>query len=534
MSLRFHFTRILGSRKGADMVRKKVWMAILAMLLGASSVSAQPMPPWGPGYPMPRYGQPAPLPMMPYGYPPAGYPMQPAPMMMPNTPYGYPAAPAPMMPPAGAMPTGPLPTHAGPGPKVGASEPYYMLPAVQSKSADETPAAPETAPGPMVHEAPIDAGPSEPYTLYEGRRYRSECKNDCTCVWFQASYIHWWVRGDSVPPLVTTGVNGSLGQLGDPGTTVLLGDSIGPKQFNGVQAMLGIWLDDQKVTSLELAGFWLGNASRQYTFSSDANGNPILSQPVQTPAEQALIVTLPGFSTGSIHVNSIMDFHSAEINLAHNIWRVKGWSFDYFGGVRYLYLNDNLSINQNITLLGGSIPFVGVPQGSGSNFLFNDVFNATNRFYGGQLGGRINWTWRNWDLGATVKFGLGATTHNVSIDGTTTLNATNGGSTTVAGSTLAQASNIGSHTSTDVSFINEVTATLGYQVTSHMRLMVGYNILYWNRVERAGNQIDRNVDFTQSPTDPRFVGKTGIAPQFPNSRTDFWAQGVNLGIEIKY
>ena len=149
------------------------------------------------------------------------------------------------------------------------------------------------------------------------------------------------------------------------------------------------------------------------------------------------------------------------------------------------------------------------------------------------MGARLNWTHCKWDIGATAKLALGATAHTVIIDGTTTLNATDGTTVVAPGSTVAQPSNMGRHTSTDFSVVPEVTATVGYQVFPCIRLLVGYNLLYWTRVQRAGNQIDRQIDFAQSPTSSA-LPVAGTSPQFLNQRSDFWAQGINLGIEIKY
>jgi hypothetical protein len=226
-----------------------------------------------------------------------------------------------------------------------------------------------------------------------------------------------------------------------------------------------------------------------------------------------------------------------EANFARNLYRLSGWSLDGLAGARYIYLNDTLTMDQNITVLAGSagIPFAGALQGPGSHFHLYDSFNVTNRFYGGQIGLRLNWTYCNWDIGAVGKIGFGATTHAVNIDGSTTLTAIDGTSTTTNGSSLAQASNIGSHNSTDFSVVPEVNATLGYQITPHLRLLVGYNVLYWNRIARAGGQIDRRIDLSQSPTDQTFVpGRIGTTPAFLNNRTDFWTHGLNLGIELKF
>jgi hypothetical protein len=299
-----------------------------------------------------------------------------------------------------------------------------------------------------------------------------------------------------------------------------------------------MWFDPEKTHAFELAGFYLGKNSRQYSVTSDANGNPFLAQPVFVTGvgggESALVITQAGISAGTIHLDTTLNFLGAEANWIINAYRLNGWTFDYFAGVRYLYLDDNLSLNQNITVLPGGVgfPFNANPAGApaGSNILLSDSFNVANRFYGGQIGARVNWTACNWELGAILKLGLGAT----DIDGASTLIA-NGAITTVPGGVLAQASNIGQHTSTDFSVVPELTLTASYQFTAWFRVLVGYNLIYWTDVERAANQIDRRIDATQAPTSPTFVpGAVGTNPLFPNIRSDFWAQGLNLGMEFKF
>ena len=440
----------------------------------------------------------------------------------------------------------PMPASSGP------SEPYFvprdepapreMAPTTQSiEQVGRRAAARREAvcePAPVFDACP----PAEPYTLYEGKRYLAEEKQDCTHIWGQASYIHWWIRRDSTPPLLTTGDpnNPRAGTLGFADTVTLLGNGpIAPNQFNGIETSLGMWLDDERLQSLEVGGFWVGKLSRNYRFASDGTGSPVLAQPVLVGGvEQSLQLAAPTLYAGNFVVNASTEFYGAELNFARNTFRYNHWTLDLFGGLRYLYLSDALSINQTLNVLDagtGFVPFNGTPQPSGSTFLFNDSFAVTNRFYGGQLGARVNFAFCNFDLGAVAKLGMGATTHTVYIDGSTTLNDINGNSTTLRGSTLAQASNIGRFTSNDFSFVPELIATAGYQLTPHLRLMVAYNLLYWTRVERAGNQIDRNIDFTQVPTSPTFVpGSFGTRPLFPNTRTDFWASGINVGVELRY
>jgi hypothetical protein len=60
---------------------------------------------------------------------------------------------------------------------------------------------------------------------------------------------------------------------------------------------------------------------------------------------------------------------------------------------------------------------------------------------------------------------------------------------------------------------------------------VGYSFIYWSRVARAVDQIDRDVNITQQPPGP-FVGAP--RPEFILRTTDFWAQGLNFGLEWKF
>ncbi len=49
------------------------------------------------------------------------------------------------------------------------------------------------------------------------------------------------------------------------------------------------------------------------------------------------------------------------------------------------------------------------------------------------------------------------------------------------------------------------------------------------------SEIERTQDAGQSSTDPAtYNGSVGTYPRFLNYHSDFWAQGVSLGVEVKY
>ncbi|HET7719587.1 MAG TPA: BBP7 family outer membrane beta-barrel protein, partial [Acidimicrobiales bacterium] len=63
----------------------------------------------------------------------------------------------------------------------------------------------------------------------------------------------------------------------------------------------------------------------------------------------------------------------------------------------------------------------------------------------------------------------------------------------------------------------------------------GYTVLYWSSVVRPGDQVDLLVNASQIPSNLLPTGLVGPArPAVLFRDTDFWAQGVNLSLEVRY
>ena len=77
----------------------------------------------------------------------------------------------------------------------------------------------------------------------------------------------------------------------------------------------------------------------------------------------------------------------------------------------------------------------------------------------------------------------------------------------------------------------EIGFTLGYDLTPRLKATAGYTLLYWSNVARPGDQIDLNVDSRQFP--PPHDGD-GTKPEFALHTSDFWAQGLNLGLDYRF
>lgn len=365
------------------------------------------------------------------------------------------------------------------------------------------------------------------------------CPGNSYCFWLRPEYLLWSIRSDHTPPLVTTGPQASLGALGQPGTQVLFGGDLNRGEFSGGRFTAGMWLDPQMEWGIEGSIFFLGQ--RSDNFSAFSPGNPVLARPITSPtggsgveqiANLAQVINgatvLPTF--GSVTVQAPSELWGAEINGIMGLWRDSWGRLDLLGGFRYASLRESINIGENVTIAANS------PVNPGAMFLVNDSFSTHNQFYGGQLGLRSELYWGNWQLDVTGKLAVGNTHETVGINGVTGIAAPGTVPTYFQGGLLALPTNIGTYSRNRFAVLPELGLNLGYQLTPHWRVFVGYDVMYWSHVARPGEEINTVVNPTQVP---RFGGSAatlvGAAqPAFTFRDSSFWAQGANLGIEFRY
>ncbi len=170
-------------------------------------------------------------------------------------------------------------------------------------------------------------------------------------------------------------------------------------------------------------------------------------------------------------------------------------------------------------------------------FQVNDSFGTKNQFYGGQIGLAGEWRFANsWSLGLDAKLGIGATEQTVDINGFNSTTSPTGMVSSSANGLLTRTGpmgNIGHNVRSEFSIVPEIGLNLGYQLTDHVRLFVGYDFLYWTNVVRPGSQVDTGIDPNQVLANP--ANSPGAnRPAFSFHNTDFWAQGVNVGVEFRW
>jgi hypothetical protein len=354
-------------------------------------------------------------------------------------------------------------------------------------------------------------------------------------VWARGEYLLWWTRTGQFPVLLTTGspFDPRPGALGMPGTLPLFGGNVSTSDHSGGRFTFGLWLDDEQQTGVEANYFFLGERSAgAQAGGSLTSGYPVVARPffdVLAGREDASLVAYPGLISGAASVSASTFLQGAEANLTGKGWCGECWRLDVLAGFRYLQLIEDLGIREDTQVSPTS------PAFAGSLIHVADQFTARNAFYGGQLGARFQVRRGGWNLELLGKVGLGDSHQSVDIHGLTVLAAPGQPAVTAPGGLLALASNSGHFTRDAFAVVPEAGVNLGYQLNKYVRVFAGYTFLYYSDVARPGDQIDRGVNVNQVPASRTFGGPPVPArPAFALHSTDYWAQGVNFGLEFRY
>jgi hypothetical protein len=365
--------------------------------------------------------------------------------------------------------------------------------------------------------------------------------------WYlSAEYLLWWIKGDPTPPLVTTGMlqsptDTNVGALGRPDTRVLFGgNSLGVGAYSGGRFLVGYWFGERHGLGFEVGGFVLGEKTDR--FSASSVGSPELSIPffnanpdprfMGEATEGVANVRSTGQLAGTVDVSHRTQLWGAEANFRNNLYCGPKYNLDFVWGYRQLGLDESLNLNESLVVVRDRTdPTTGaVLVPAGTTILGNDRFSVTNRFYGGQVGLDCDCSWQSWSLNLKTKLGLGSTQQVVDITGSRVLTVPGQAPVVSAGNLFTQPTNIGRHTRDMFTVVPEVGLTLGYQCTDHLRATLGYNLLVWSDVARAGASMDRAVNSNQLAG----MGANPPRPLFQSNSSDFWAQGLTFGLEFRY
>jgi hypothetical protein len=294
---------------------------------------------------------------------------------------------------------------------------------------------------------------------------------------------------------------------------------------SGGRVTLGVWLDPCQQTGVEFSYLGLGEESA--SFSGSADQFDILARPffdLQAGNSDARLIVFPELIEGALAIEVSSEFNSAEVSLRRPVMPAACTAVDFYVGYRFAELDDAVLISESTTSLAEPT--------TGTQFQLDDRFESSNEFHGGQIGIRyVGQRSPVWSTELTGKFALGNTTSRVAISGQTVVTPASGSSTTQPAGLLVQESNAGVFESDDFSTLSEVGLTLRRQLGCGLSVSVGYQLLVWTDVMRAGDQIDTTINVSQIPPGELTGARR---PAFPGETTDFWAQGLNFGIDFCY
>lgn len=365
------------------------------------------------------------------------------------------------------------------------------------------------------------------------------CDDSCCAerFWADAEYLYWKIKDSPKSiPLVTKGSTFAP-VLGSPGTTLVLGDKhIDNKWRSGGRFALGLWFDDACCYGVEASYFFLPTESKHKTVSTTGlPGSPFLGVPfldVLDNSESTYGLSFNGAYSGlgSFKVKNRMQ--AAELNGLISLYDQCSFKMDLLIG--FLYWN----FQEKATFFTDS-PFIDLPD---DIFNSTDEFKAKNNFYGGQIGFGLDYSPNCFFINVKGKVALGADCGKVDIHGHFRTNEFNtvfgeGPAQTIRGGIFALPTNIGNHSKTFFCAIPEVNVNTGYQLFRFLKLQVGYTFIYVSKALWATNQIDRNLNPTQSPTlentpTPVLVGEARPRPFHKTS--SLWVQGLNAGLVFTF
>ena len=370
-------------------------------------------------------------------------------------------------------------------------------------------------------------------------------------LWLRGEYLLWFSEGMDLPPLVTRSDPGTpTDQVGvlppDGNATVIFGDdSILTEGRSGFRIKFGGFLGPRRKFGWEAEYFDLGDIDENFTAggNNELIGRPFFNltpagNPQPLPFNDAELVNVPGLVTGTVDVQAFSQFNGAAGRFRWNLCCKQknicnpcnpyggrcGYPpysrIDLTTGYRYYGLAEGINIRENLL------------TADGTQIQVFDSFETDNDFHGGEIG--ILWEagWNRWSLETLMRTAIGGTRQRVDINGSTIISQA-GIANNLPGGVAALPSNIGTYERNSFTMIPELSTTLGLYLTPRMRFLVGYSLIYWSNVVRPGDQISLDLNTNQFPPQQNPL-QGPLRPDFAFRLSDFWAQGLNVGLDVTW
>lgn len=384
--------------------------------------------------------------------------------------------------------------------------------------------APTPTPSPEIISAPAATMPAHQPVLStdHGTLFSDPSDGDPgNRFWGRAEYLLWWVKGTPLSvPILTTGnpANAIPGVLGQPGTQVISPNSLNFGPFSGMRANAGMWWNDDRTFGGELVCFVLDKRAATFNRGSTPPGGLPLFVPFSRAnpptGEDAQPLNILGGANNATVISSLR-LWGGEANDVFKLMDNGNLTLTGIFGCRFLHLSENLQMGFNSSFPAG-------PTG----VILSDRFSTRNQFLGCNLGVRGQVRWERFFASLSGKCAVGGTRETVNVNGNTSALGVG-----FPGGAFAQPTAFGQRSRDVFCVVPEVIGQVGVDVTDNIRAFVGYDFLYASAVARPGDQIDRRINVTQTG------GGILVGPPLPTqilNSTDFWAHGLNAGIQLSF
>ena len=103
-----------------------------------------------------------------------------------------------------------------------------------------------------------------------------------------------------------------------------------------------------------------------------------------------------------------------------------------------------------------------------------------------------------------------------------------------ASANAGNAFNAGRYLRDQFSYMHDVGVKFFYVPLPNLKLSIGYALMYWSTVARAGDQVDFAVDSRLFPQNANPTHPSATNPVFPFRNSGYVAHGLTLGAEFTF
>jgi hypothetical protein len=343
-----------------------------------------------------------------------------------------------------------------------------------------------------------------------------------------AEALLWWFKNSPAPvPLVTDGL------LGEPGTkTFLGGEDLDTGANPGFRLTAGYAFTER--WGVEGSYFYIPSRSTSRSVSSSGQlGSTDLIVPfidATTGSESGTEISFAPIYRGSATETLSNNLMGADLNATWALSPSGPWRVDLLGGFRWLRLHETYTFTSSSPFIPPFPRTSGTPPTSSAPSITSTAPRpACGRASTGRASSPAppsSSPWAPWRSPRASAAPSSPTTTPTSAPPRPSRAATSPCPPTSA-----------NYSRTVFAVVPEIGLNLGYQITSWASVFVGYTFLYTNNVIRPGNQINRAVNTSQSTAytqDPAAQLQGAAQPTFKFKSSDFWAQGMNLGLAFRF